>query len=175
MQTLGDVFAQHADFYRERYVPFLLEEGFITSVEESEYAEGIDGFKRLGAAEVEALPRDYQTLLSEVGHGNIHFPTEGGPARFSVLAPTELAHWKQELPSFLAAAGSTLSTDDAVPFLVDDGGGILAFLAGEEVFVVSHTGKLLGPAPSLLHFFSTMFENAREHRLPFEGVPQGPN
>ncbi|MBK6694357.1 MAG: hypothetical protein IPG50_19440 [Myxococcales bacterium] len=62
-----------------------------------------------------------------------------------------------------------------MPFLVDDGGGILAFLAGEKVFVVNHSGKLLGPAPSLLQFFSTMFENARVHRLPFEGIPQGPS
>ncbi len=115
MQTLGDVFAQHADFYRERYVPFMLEEGFITSVEESEYAEGIDGFKRLGAAEVEALPRDYQTL-PERGRTRHSLPSRGRPGALLGSSAHRAGALEAGAAELLAAAGSTLSTDDAVPF-----------------------------------------------------------
>ena len=167
---LMELFEKYASFYSKRYLPFLIEEGFIDDPDDSEFAEAIEGFER---ENVDSLPDSYRELLSKVGYGGFFFPTDEGPVRFAILGSQESASWKTTMTSFLAKAGDEAKAiENAIPFLVDESGSVFAFVAGQDqqVFVIDLDGNLRGPIESLYAFFSTVFDNAREHRMPFDGI-----
>jgi hypothetical protein len=177
--TLRSLFDDHAAFYREHYVPFLQEEGFIDEPSDSEFGEGVDRAVKVAPASVEsrALPVSLKDLLCEVGSCAVNYPTGQGPVPLYVMSPKDIAGWREpQLKSvgrYLEKAGPAApATGDAWPFLTDAGGAIVAFVSASDgrVYLVNYEGKLRGPVASLEAFFALLFENAREKRMPFDGV-----
>jgi hypothetical protein len=178
--SLRALFDEHAGFYRERYVPFLQEEGFIDNPADSEFGEGVDGAAPIDAATVEggAWPAGLRQLLFEVGPCVVNYPTARGPVPLFVMSPHDIAGWREaggkSVVSYLKKADpSAPAASEAWPFLTDDAGGFVAFISANDglVHIVSYEGKLRGPIDSLEAFFTLIFENAREQRMPFDGIP----
>lgn len=180
MSDLSALFEDYAAFYRDRYVPFLQEEGFIDNPDDSEFGKGVDGFVTVDVAKLgggSAWPASLGRLLSEVGSCSVNFPTAEGPVPLYVMSPSDMSGWREpglkSVASYLKMAGSSApSASDAWPFLTDASGEVAAFVStvDDGIYVVNDEGKLRGPVDSLETFFALVFENAREHRMPFEGM-----
>jgi hypothetical protein len=177
--SFKQLFDSHAEFYRDEYIPYLIEEGFIDRPEDSEFSNGVEAGKPIDAKSAEGSerwPASLRELLGEVGSCLVHYPTAGGPVPMFVMDAEDIGGWSssrsKSLPSYLEEAGQP-AKPDAVPFLTDEAGAFVAYLESktdERVYVVSDEGKHRGPAASLHEFFSAVFENARNRRMPFDGM-----
>jgi hypothetical protein len=184
-------------WYRETYVPKMLDEGPFDGVEDFEehgWDDPLGALQALESADIVEiektfgpLPRPYKELITLVGVGPLICAYDEEPIPFHIIHPSELGKtradamsWLSEADARLARSTLDLDPDQMLPFMTDDGRGTYFMLTrqtddDDRVVLFDHAyeqGHPFGRSKSFMGFLERWIGCAMKLNPlnPFDGL-----